>query len=293
MTNGYRKAITDRIKESVNNWIETLKKEQPELLLTKQWQVLFPKGFNEGYNCLSVVTGSKKGQHLIAQVEFVLPRDLELDYGDLELVLKNEPYKEPTEKVKRKAVPVPIDEPIDVLNNMITGVNSFLSSLNINAPSTATFTGFNQLTQTQQPPVKVAPLLSTTTQKPLEAAPPFKPADENLVEKVKNTMLKSEYLPEWLKTIENREVFEALMQKLSEGFIHYQKKIGHAVDLKEYFDLYESHLKEQGKLHYYCKYKGKPVKHDSNEYCLESYCSKMPYKSKCSYSTLKFGTTND
>ena len=43
MTNGYRKAITDRIKESVNNWIETLKKEQPELLLTKQWQVLFPK----------------------------------------------------------------------------------------------------------------------------------------------------------------------------------------------------------------------------------------------------------
>jgi hypothetical protein len=289
----YRKAITERIKESLNNWIETLKKEQPELLLTKQWQILFPKGFNEGYNILSVVTGSKKGQHLIAQVEFVLPRDLELDYGDLELVLKNEPYKEPTEKVKRKAVPVPIDEPIDVLNNMITGVNSFLSSLNINAPSTATFSGFNQLTQTQQPPVKVAPLLSTTTQKPMEAAPPFKPADENLVENVKNTMLKSEYLPEWLKTIENREVFEALMQKLSEGFIHYQKKIGHAVDLKEYFDLYESHLKEQGKLHYYCKYKGKPVKHDSNEYCLESYCSKMPYKSKCSYSTLKFGTTNN
>ena len=26
----YRKAITERIKESVNNWIETLKKEQPE-----------------------------------------------------------------------------------------------------------------------------------------------------------------------------------------------------------------------------------------------------------------------
>ena len=172
MTNGYRKAITDRIKESVNNWIETLKKEQPELLLTKQWQVLFPKGFNEGYNCLSVVTGSKKGQHLIAQVEFVLPRDSELDFNDLELVLKNEPYKEPTEKVKRKAVPVPIDEPIDVLNNMIIGVNSFLGSLNISVPSIPSFTGFNQLTQTQQPPVKAAPLLSTTTQKPMEAAPP-------------------------------------------------------------------------------------------------------------------------
>jgi len=289
----YRKAITERIKESLNNWIETLKKEQPELLLTKQWQILFPKGFNEGYNILSVVTGSKKGQHLIAQVEFVLPRDLELDFNDLELVHKNEPYKEPTEKVKRKAVPVPIDEPIDVLNNMIIGVNSFLGSLNINVPSTPSFSGFNQLTEKQQP-MKVSPMLSTTPQNiPMAAAPPFKPADENLVENVKNTMLKSEYLPEWLKTIENREVFEALMTKLTEGFIHYQKKIGHAVDLKEYFDLYESHLKEQGKLHYYCKYKGKPVKHDSNEYCLESYCSKMPYKSKCSYSTLKFGTNNN
>ena len=136
MTNGYRKAITDRIKESVNNWIETLKKEQPELLLTKQWQVLFPKGFNEGYNILSVVTGSKKGQHLIAQVEFVLPRDLELDFNDLELVHKNEPYKESGKETKHKAVPVPVDEHIDVLNNMIMGVNSFLGSLNINVPST-------------------------------------------------------------------------------------------------------------------------------------------------------------
>ena len=288
----YRKDITERIKESLNNWIETLKKEQPELLLTKQWQILFPKGFNEGYNILSVVTGSKKGQHLIAQVEFVLPRDLELDFNDLELVLKNEPFKKEIKETKKKALPIPIDEPIDVLNNMIIGVNSFLGSLNISVPSIPSFTGFN-LTEKQQP-IRVSPLLSTTTQNvPVAAAPPFKPADDNLVEKVKNTMLKSEYLPEWLKTIENREVFEALMQKLSEGFIHYQKKIGHAVDLKEYFDLYESHLKEQGKLHYYCKYKGKPVKHDSNEYCLESYCSKMPYKSKCSYSTLKFGTTNN
>jgi hypothetical protein len=57
-----------------------------------------------------------------------------LDYGDLELVLKNDPYKESTEKVKRKTVPVPIDEPIDVLNNMLIGVNTFLSSLNINTP---------------------------------------------------------------------------------------------------------------------------------------------------------------
>ena len=289
MTNGYRKAITDRIKESVNNWIETLKKEQPALLFTKQWQVQWPKGFSEGFNCLSVVTGSKKGKYLIAQVEFVLPRDLELDFDNIELVHKNEPFKKETKETKKKALPIPIDEPIDVLNNMIIGVNSFLGSLNISVPSIPSFTGFN-LTEKQQP-IRVSPLLSTTTQNvPVAAAQPL---SDNLVDKLKGEMYKNEHLPVWLKTIENREVFEALMQKLSEGFIHYQKKIGHAVDLKEYFDLYESHLKEQGKLHYYCKYKGKPVKHDSNEYCLESYCSKMPYKSKCSYSTLKFGTTND
>ena len=205
-------------------------------------------------------------------------------------ILKNEPFKEPKQKAEKKAEPVPIDEPIDVLNNMITGVNSFLSSLNINTPSTPTFTGFNQLTETQQPPVKVAPLLSTTIQKPMEAAPPI---SDSLVENVKNEMFKSEHLPDWLKTIESREVFETLMTKLSEGFIHYQKKLGHAVDLKEYFRMYEDHLKEQGKLHYYCKYKGKPVKHDTNEWCQEAYCSKKPYKSKCSYSTLKFGRPAD
>ena len=292
MTNGYKKAITDRIKESVNNWIETLKKEQPELLLTKQWQVLFPKGFSEGFNCLSVVTGSKKGKYLIAQVEFVLPRDLELDFDNIELVHKNEPFKKETKETKKKALPIPIDEPIDVLNNMIIGVNSFLGSLNISVPSIPSFTGFN-LTEKQQP-IRVSPLLSTTTQNvPVAAAPPFKPADENLVEKVKNAMLKSEYLPEWLKTIESRDVFETLMQKLADGFVHYQQKLGKAVDLKEFFDKYTEHLKETGKLYYHCKYKGKPVEHDSKEWCLESYCSKKPYRSPCSYSTLKFGTTNN
>ena len=285
----YRKAITERIKESLNNWIETLKKEHPELLLTKQWNVLFPKGFNSGYNVLNVVTGSKKGQHLVAQVEFVLPRDLELDFDDLELVLKNEPFKETKKENTCKSIPVPIDEPIDVLNNMVKGVNSFLGSLNISVPSTPSFTMFNQLTEKQQP-VKVSPLLSTTTQNiPMAAASP----NDNLVERIKAEMFKSAHMPDWLKTIESKEVFEALMQKLAEGFVSYQAKLGRPVQMKDYFDLYEKHLKEKDKLHYFCKYKGKPVKHDSNEYCLESYCSKKPYRSKCSYSTLKFGANNN
>ena len=285
----YRKAITERIKDGINNWIETLKKEHPELLLTKQWNVLFPKGFNSGYNVLNVATGSKKGQHLVAQVEFVLPRDLELDFDDLELVLKNEPFKETKKENTCKSIPVPIDEPIDVLNNMVKGVNSFLGSLNISVPSTPSFTMFNQLTEKQQP-VKVSPLLSTTTQNiPMAAASP----NDNLVERIKAEMFKSAHMPDWLKTIESKEVFEALMQKLAEGFVSYQAKLGRPVQMKDYFDLYEKHLNEKDKLHYFCKYKGKPVKHDSNEYCLESYCSKKPYRSKCSYSTLKFGANNN
>jgi len=282
----YRKAITERIKESLNNWIETLKKEHPELLLTKQWNVLFPKGFSSGYTVLNVVTGSKKGQHLVAQVEFVLPRDLELDFDDIELVLKNEPYKASKKDAKYKDVPVPIDEPIDVLNNIVSGVNTFLGSLNINVPSTPHFTGINPLTEKQQP-LKVSPMLSTTTQKnmPVAVAPP----NETLVERIKAEMFKSAHMPDWLKTIESKEVFEALMQKLAEGFVSYQAKLGGPVEMKDYFDLYEKHLKEKDKLHYFCKYKGKPVNHDSNEYCLESYCSKKPYRSKCTYSTLKFG----
>ena len=285
----YRKAITERIKDGINNWIETLKKEHPELLLTKQWNVLFPKGFNSGYNVLNVATGSKKGQHLVAQVEFVLPRDLELDFDDLELVLKNEPFKETKKENTCKSIPVPIDEPIDVLNNMVKGVNSFLGSLNISVPSTSSFTMFNQLTEKQQP-VKVSPMLSTTPQNiPMAAASP----NDNLVERIKAEMFKSAHMPDWLKTIESKEVFEALMQKLAEGFVSYQAKLGRPVQMKDYFDLYEKHLKEKDKLHYFCKYKGKPVKHDSNEYCLESYCSKKPYRSKCSYSTLKFGANNN
>ena len=291
MTNGYKKAITERIKESVNNWIETLKKESPELLLTKQWQVLFPKGFNEGYNVLSVVTGSKKGKHLVAQVEFVLPTHLELDFDDLELVLKNEPYKESKPKVKEKAVPVPIDEPIDMLNNIITGVNSFLTSLKISIPTTPSIAGIN-LTG-PSPPLKVQSLLSTNPHiVPMEAVPPIE-TDGNLIEKVKNSMLSSPHLPDWLKTIESREVFESLMQKLAEGFIHYQQKLGQPVELKDFYEMYEAHLTEKGKLYWYCKYKGKPVSHDSNEYCQESYCSKKPHRSGCSYSTLKFGIPTD
>ncbi len=293
MTSSYKKAISERIKESLNNWIDKLKLEHKELLLTKQWQIQFPKGFTQGHNVLNVVTGSKQGKHLVAEVQFVLPQDLELDFDNIELILKNEPFREPKTRSKVKRTPQPIDEPLDQLNELVLGVNSFLTSLNINLPSVTQITGFNPTTN-QKSVLNVKPLFTKDQQIiPVETINHLNGnhdlGDNNLIERVKDEMLKSPHLPEWLKTIESRDTWHSLMQKLAEGFIHYQKNIGKAVDLKEFFEKYEEHLIDNDKLYHFCKYKSKPVTLDTNGWCNESYCSKMPYHTKCSYATLKFG----
>lgn len=294
MTNSYKKAITEKIKESLNNWIDKLKSEHKELLLTKQWQIQFPKGFSEGHNVLNVVTGSKKGKHLVAEVQFVLPVDLELDFNDIELILKNEPFKESKTKSAVRRTPLPVDEPIGLLNDLVKGVNSFLMSLNINLPVATPVTGFNPIDKPNHV-LNVKPLFFKNRQIiPMDAISHFNGnhdlGDSNLIDKVKDEMLKSPHLPQWLKTIESRDTWHSLMQKLAEGFIHYQKNIGKAVDLKEFFEKYEEHLLDNDKLYHFCKYKSKPVELDTNGWCNETYCSKMPYHSKCSYATLKFGT---
>ena len=294
MTNSYKKAISEQIKESLNNWIDKLKAEHSELLLTKQWQIQFPTGFSEGHNILNVVTGSKKGKHLVAEVQFVLPSDLELDFDDIELILKNEPFRERKARSKVKRTPLPIDEPLDQLNDLVLGVNSFLTSLNINLPSATQIKGFNPIDK-EKPLLKTQPISfanrQTGTMDPItHLNGNHDLEDNNLIERVKDEMLKSPHLPEWLKTIESRDTWHSLMQKLAEGFIHYQKNIGKAVDLKEFFEKYEEHLIDNDKLYHFCKYKSKPVTLDTNGWCNETYCSKMPYHSKCSYATLKFGT---
>ncbi len=102
-------------------------------------------------------------------------------------------------------------------------------------------------------------------------------------------MLHSPLLPDWLATIQTKDVFEQLLDKLAEGLLHYQKQVGHTVDLKEYFSMYTDHLLKQNKLHHYCKYKSQPVDIGENGYCQEGYCSKKPYNSTCPLATLKFG----
>ena len=96
MSEEYKKLITERIRDEINRWIDELKGKHPELLLTKQWRILFPKGFLAGHNSIPVVTHSKEGQHLVAEIQFVLPDDLNLDIEDIQLVLKDEGYKDTT-----------------------------------------------------------------------------------------------------------------------------------------------------------------------------------------------------
>ena len=295
--NGYKKLITESIKEAVNDWIEDLKVKHKELLLTKQWKVLFPKGFQSGHNVLPVVTSSKKGKHLVAEVQFVLPDNLELDMVGLQLVLKNEPYI-PSEKDKKIATgPVPLDESIDVLNDMITGLNSFLQNLNFSMPAATTTVPhslFNQPINIKkdQSQLKINPLGSVNNnQNYIHYDSINSTGNNSIIDSIKKQMVNSNYLPDWIKTIESKDAWDQLLTKLAEAFYHYQQQMGKAVDLKEFFEKYSEHLLNQGKLYHYCKYKSKPVKLDVNSHCTENYCSKKPYNSACPLATLKFGTS--
>ena len=50
MTPDYKSQITSQVREAVNRHIERLKQDHPELLLTKQWHLRWPRGFSEGNN---------------------------------------------------------------------------------------------------------------------------------------------------------------------------------------------------------------------------------------------------
>jgi hypothetical protein len=277
MSEDYKSQINQQIKDAVNQWIEDLKEKHPTLLLTKQWNEIYPRGFHAGNNIIPVVSGSKKGKHLVAELNIFLPDNLELDLNSVELVLKNEPY---TQKKKSAAgrsgknVPRPIDEPLDTLNDIILSVNQFLQ--NIHLPESPVV---NQAFQPQ-------PVIRTTQQQQINVKQNSTPAN---VDEVKKEMLYSPALPEWYKTIESPSVKAELAQKLAESFISYQQQVRRKIGFEEFFNIFTEHLKTQNKLHHYCRYKGQPVNLDSNSFCTESFCSKKPYNSVCNQTTLKFG----
>ena len=278
----YKKMIMESIGGEIGEWIDRLKTQDDGLKLTRQWKVLFPRGFQSGNNVLPVITGSKEGKRLIGEVSFILPDDLELDTEDLSLTLKNEPFNEsPAPKV----TPEPMEDSFDLLNKMVVSINEFLSGVKIERPNRTRNDKFTPFFGTdaveKKNRVNVIGLdngLIGQTKIPTDR-----------LETIKREMLASSHLPEWFKTISSYEIRNSLLEKLVEGYIHYRSKLGRDVSLKEFFSEYTNHLRKTDKLHDYCPYKAKPVNLTEAGHCLEDYCSKKPYNAPCSVPVLKFG----
>jgi len=277
MRDDYKLQINNQIKEAVNNWIDDLKEKHPTLLLTKQWNLNYPKGFHSGNNILPVVTSAKKGKHLIAELNIFLPDNLDLDLNSVELTLKNEPYKPQKHKTAHRR-PKPIDEPLDVLNDIIVGVNQFLQGIHLPESTTQSGPLFQQVQ-----PAGIRPPQINIKQ---NGGPNLSSGN---VDEVKKELLNSPALPEWYRTITSPSIRAELAQKLAESFVHYQQQTGRKIEFVEFFNIFTEHLKKQNKLHHYCRYKGKPVSLDSNNFCTENFCSKKPHRAVCNQTTLKFG----
>lgn len=271
----YQTQIIQRIKDPINNWIGELKEKDKELLLTRQWNVIFPKGFKSGFNTLPVITSSKNGKQLIGEVGFVLPESLELDLDSIELTLKNEPFGEKQQPVAR---PKSLNEPLDILNGIIENINAFLQGLT--PPSIPPHKPLNRQSPGSNPLNITREAASSTIR--------INHNDEDM-DAIRKKLLQSQYLPDWFRTIEAREIREQLITRIAESLAHYQRQVGHSVDLQEFFGKYTEMLLKQDKLYHYCKYKSKPVELDSNGFCSENYCSKKPYHAPCPNATLRFG----
>ena len=267
--NSYRDMITSKIRDEVNGWLDKLKKEKPELQLTRQWRILYENGFMPGHASLPVITGSKKGKHFIAEVGFIVPDNLEIDLDDLELSLMDEPFKQ---KKTTKLSPA-IDQPLSVLNDIIVGVNNFLSELS-----------FTSIPGQAVKRVNLTPSPQMINRLKVNANA-FSQQD---IGDVRKQIRASNMLPEWLRSISNLEVYNSLIDKIAEGYVQYSKTS--KVTLPEFFNLYEDYLKKEGKIYDYCKYKAQSIELDeSNGQCLSTYCSKKPYNKVCDQSIKKFG----
>ncbi len=276
MNDSYKQIIQQHIKDKINEWIDQLKTEHPELLLTKQWQLIFPRGFKPGQNVIPVVTGSKNGKHHIADVLFVLPESLQLELDAIELELKNQPFKPPEVSSNH---PPPLSDSIDVLSRIISNVNQFLQSIHLPTP-TSSHLDFPHL---ESPPA------DRPVQKvPIKVRQSDRQTASYSIEDIKKQMLLSNELPEWFQTIDSRDIREQLLINMAKTFLQYREQ-GYSLSLSEFFEHYTRQLKQQNRLYPYCRYKAKPVLLDENEHCLENYCSKKPYQAPCPYSTIKFG----
>ena len=271
----YKKQISDRLKQSISDWIAQQKTEHPDQLLRSNWKILFPKGFIAGQNTIPVMTPAKGGKRLIAEIGFYLQDDLVLNVEETELTLKNELYREKRKK-KSDVETKSIDSSLDVINHIILGASDIMASLS----------GISTPEKRPQLPKFGSPTKASLISPIVEKAP----TDE--VTKAVRLMLVHPDLPEYVKTIQDKTIRDRLLEKMSEAYLHYSNTMGRNIDLSEFFDLWTKQLDEQGRIHTHCKWKGIPITLDNNGWCTEYNCSKLPYRSKCPQSTYKFGRSD-
>ena len=269
----YKDEITTRIKDTVNDWIERLIEQKPDLHLTRQWKLVHDNGFLPGHSVLPVVTNSKIGPHLIGEVGFQVSSDLEIDLDDIEFTQKDESYK-----VDKKVNDIRhISEPLDLLNEILVGINGFIASLSFPEP--------HRTVQMALPfgGVKASSVINPARVKSQQAS--LQDIDEVRLQIKHRTVL-----PEWLRTISNSDVHDRLIDKIAESYLQYTDKAGNQVSIQEFLKMYEDYLKREGKLYDYCSYKAKGVELDEKDICQESYCSKKPFNKTCEHAGLKFGS---
>ena len=271
----YKKQISDRVKQSISDWITQQKTEHPDQLIRSNFKILFPKGFISGQNSIPVVTPSKGGKRLIAEIGFYLQDDLVLNVEETELTLKNEPYREKRKK-KSEVETKSIDSSLDVINNIILSASDIMASLS----------GISVPENRPQLPKFGSPVKSS----PVSSMAEKVPTDE--VTKTVRLMLLHPDLPEYVKTIQDKTVRDRLLEKMSEAYLHYSNTLNRNIDFSEFFKLWSKQLKEQDRLNPHCKWKGIPIELDNNGWCTEYNCSKLPYRSKCPQTTFKFGRSD-
>ena len=71
----YKKQITEKVKQSIVDWIARLKTEHPTQLIRSNFKILFPEGFKSGQNTIPIVTPAKSCKRVIGEIGFYLLHD--------------------------------------------------------------------------------------------------------------------------------------------------------------------------------------------------------------------------
>jgi hypothetical protein len=252
----YKTLITEKVKPEIEKRIQKLRSRYIEL--SDDWHIEFPKGFKPGRNDVPVICKNGNQERIIASLQFELGEDLDLNIDDIDVADEDRIWHPPKE--------AELNESLDILNHVIVSLNEFIQGLTITLPN-----------------------------KQLSLFPSMLPRSESGsvvdlgIERIREEISESEYLPMWFTQIHDSSVREKLLRKLAEAYQQYRHSASGDPSLKSFFEKYTMHLKSQGHLYHHCPYKGKRVNLDAEGHCSETYCSKKPYHSRCTQPMLKFG----